>query len=82
MKKSIKYEVSSYERSFLKGFSWELISFLIVAGAIYIFYGNLKSSLILSFVLTLIKIPFYFLHERIWKKIKWGKIYTTKPILK
>lgn len=65
---------STFERSFLKGVIWEFISFIIVIIAVYIVYGNLTNSVIFSIVLTLIKIPFFFIHERVWKKIKWGKI--------
>ncbi len=78
IRKIYEYETSTYERSFLKGFIWELISFLIVILAVYMVYGNLKNSIMFSLILTLVKIPFYFVHERIWKKIKWGKTYYTK----
>ena len=65
---------STLERSFIKGLIWEFISFLIVIVAVYIVYGNLTMSIQFSIVLTIVKIPIFFLHERIWKKIKWGKI--------
>ena len=65
---------STYERSFVKGVAWELISFLMTTFFVYIFYGDILESLKFSLILTLIKIPFYFVHERIWKMIKWGKI--------
>ena len=77
-KRIYEYETSTLQRSFIKGFIWEFISFLIVIGAVYIFYGNLKISIMFSLVLTLIKTPIFFLHERIWKKIKWGKSYYVK----
>lgn len=65
---------STLERSFIKGLVWEFISFIIVILAVYVVYGNLTMSVQFSIVLTLIKIPIFFLHERVWKKIKWGKI--------
>lgn len=69
---------STFERSFVKGIVWEFISFLIVILAIYLLYGNLASSIKISFILTIVKIPFFFIHERIWKKIRWGKVYDKK----
>jgi len=78
IKKIYEFETSTYERSFLKGFVWELISFLIVIIAVYLVYGDLRTSIMFSLILTLVKIPFYFMHERIWKKIKWGKTYYIK----
>ena len=64
---------STYKRSFLKGAMWEIISFIITALIIYLIYGNIGNSVKFSFFLTVIKIPFFFLHERVWKKVRWGK---------
>lgn len=64
---------STLKRSFTKGIIWEGISFIMTALFVYIFYGNIGQSLLFSLIVTGIKIPFFFLHERIWKKIKWGK---------
>ncbi|VVB78194.1 Uncharacterised protein [uncultured archaeon] len=65
---------STYERSFVKGMVWEFISFLLVTVAVYIVYGNLSTSVQFSAIFTLIKIPLFFVHERLWKHIGWGKI--------
>ncbi|MCX8158812.1 MAG: DUF2061 domain-containing protein [Candidatus Pacearchaeota archaeon] len=64
---------STYERSFLKGVVWEIFSFAITLVAVYLIYGNFYNSLRFTAVLTLIKMIFFFIHERIWKTIKWGK---------
>ncbi len=65
---------STYERSLIKGIIWEFISFILTTIAIFIFYGDLIASLKFSLILTLIKAVIFFFHERLWKKIKWGKI--------
>jgi adenylylsulfate kinase len=64
---------STYQRSLIKGVVWEFISFIIATFAIYLFYGDIGTSIKFSLVLTAIKIPLFFIHERIWKKVKWGK---------
>jgi uncharacterized membrane protein len=64
---------STYKRSFAKGVVWEMISFLFTTALVYIVYGNIETSLKFSLVLTIIKIPFFFIHERLWKMIRWGK---------
>jgi adenylylsulfate kinase len=69
---------STCVRSFVKGVSWELIAFLITVGAVYFIYGNLALSIKFSLVLTVLKIGFFFAHERLWKKIKWGKYHMVK----
>ncbi len=65
---------STYERSFVKGIIWEGVSFLIAFLVAYLYFRNFGNSILFAIFLTIIKIPFYFMHERIWKKIKWGKI--------
>ncbi len=69
---------STYERSFIKGFSWEFISFVITFIAVYIVFGDFKISLGFSLVLTLIKAVLFFVHERLWKLSKWGKVKDRK----
>lgn len=69
---------SAPERSLLKGVSWEIISFSLTLLIIYLINKNIMVSLGLSAILTAVKIPFYFIHERVWKKIKWGKIENGK----
>jgi len=62
-------------RSFIKGMSWEFISFVLTAIAVYIVYGDISLSIQFSAALTAVKIGFYFCHERLWKKIRWGKYH-------
>lgn len=64
-------------RSFIKGISWETITFFITLFAIYWIYGNgnFIGSLKFSLILTIFKIFLFFGHERIWKKIRWGKYH-------
>ena len=61
-------------RSFVKAFCWEAIAFIITLIAVYIVYGNFVSSIKFTVILTIIKVFFLYFHERIWKRIKWGKI--------
>lgn len=65
---------STYERSFIKGFSWEFFSFVITFIAVYVVFGDFKTSLGFSLILSLIKASIFFVHERVWKTFKWGKI--------
>lgn len=65
---------STYQRSFIKGISWEFISFIITTAAVYLVYGDIIFSIKFSLSISIIKIFLFFIHERIWKKIKWGKI--------
>lgn len=62
-------------RSFVKGMCWEFIGLVLTFVAVYLVYGNLSFSIKFSVALTIIKIGFFFIHERIWKKIRWGKYH-------
>lgn len=64
---------STLQRSLLKGVVWETLSLIITFIAVYLVYGNLALSIKFSLALSVVKIVIFFAHERIWKKIKWGK---------
>ena len=65
---------SSAHRSLMKGLVWELvISPPVLWLTIYASTGEWQLSTFASFVYTTIKVPFYYAHERAWKKIRWGK---------
>ena len=65
---------SEPRRSFVKGMCWEFISLIITTIAVYFVYGDIFKSMVFALILTGIKIILFYPHERIWKKIKWGKI--------
>lgn len=66
---------STYERSLVKGIVWEGFSFIITLVAIYIMYGDFAGSLKFTLWFTLVKIILFFVHERLWKEVRWGKYY-------
>lgn len=65
---------STLKRSLVKAFTYR------ISGTIWIFFlswavtGSILIGTQISVLEFLVKIIYYFLHERIWKKIKWGKI--------
>ena len=65
---------STYQRSLIKGVCWEIVSFIVTAFAVFLWYGDLAISIKFSFFLSLAKIFLFFIHERLWKKVVWGKI--------
>lgn len=64
---------STYQRSIVKGIVWEGFSFIITLIAVYLVYGDISLSIKFSLGLTLIKMILFFIHERAWKNVKWGK---------
>jgi adenylylsulfate kinase len=64
---------STYKRSLVKGIVWESFGFIITLIAVYWIYGNLNLSLKFTLGLTLVKMILFFVHERAWKNVRWGK---------
>ena len=60
-------------RSISKGASWRIIATLTTVILVFIFTGSVAISLRLGAIEVLAKIIFYYLHERVWNKIGWGK---------
>ena len=64
---------STYKRSLVKGIVWEGFSLIITFIAVYMVYGDLNLSIRFSIGLAVIKMALFFVHERAWKNVKWGK---------
>ncbi len=60
------------KRSFLKSLSWRVIAFAVTVIAVYIYSKDVKESLVVGISANAVKILLYYLHERIWNKIKFG----------
>jgi len=61
------------KRSIAKTITWRLIAITITYTIVYIITKDLIRSTLITIFADSIKTVAYFLHERGWKKIKWGK---------
>jgi adenylylsulfate kinase len=60
-------------RSLVKTISYRIIILILDFVSIYLFTGKIKVALGFMIVSNIYTTIGYFLHERIWSKIKWGK---------
>jgi len=60
-------------RSVIKAFSWRAIATLTTALLVFIFTGKLAIALTIGGIEAIAKMIFYFLHERLWDKLKFGR---------
>jgi adenylylsulfate kinase len=60
-------------RSLAKAVSYRLFGSLSTAGLVFVFTGNWKASLGAGAADSIIKILLYFLHERLWAHINFGR---------
>ena len=65
--------IETISRSILKTVSYRITIVILDFVCIYLFTGKMKVALGFTIVSNLYTTVFYFLHERIWDKIKWGK---------
>jgi adenylylsulfate kinase len=60
-------------RTLLKTISWRTVATLTTAVLVYIFTGEFALAITVGSLEVVAKMIFYFVHERIWEKIKFGK---------
>jgi uncharacterized membrane protein len=60
-------------RSILKSITWRVIATLTTMVLVYVFTGDFIISVSVGTVEMASKMVFYYLHERIWNFIGWGK---------
>jgi adenylylsulfate kinase len=59
-------------RSLLKTISWRMIATLTMAGLVYLFTGKFALAAKVGLLEAMLKMVFYYLHERAWGRICWG----------
>jgi uncharacterized membrane protein len=72
------HATETFRRSILKTISYRLVILILDFTTIYIFTGKIKVALGFMIVSNVYTTLAYFFHERIWDKIKWGKIIYKK----
>jgi uncharacterized membrane protein len=68
------------KRSFIKAITYRFICSLETLVVSWAVSGSLLSGSLISGVLFFTKIGTYFVHERIWEHIYWGKEYREKGV--
>ena len=63
-------------RTLVKAVTWQLIGFVVMSIVNYYYIGSLRAGIGLSALLTMIGLVIYYLHERLWAKISWGRRHT------
>jgi len=74
--------VDSRKRSFLKAITWKILGFLILPIIAILTMSNkddgtliigAKSLILLSIIYHITMFVLFFVHERLWNEVKWGK---------
>ena len=65
--------VETKMRSIIKAISWRVIAELVTISLVYIFFHRFDLALALGGLEIVIKMIVYFIHERIWDRVKFGR---------
>lgn len=60
-------------RSIVKGISWRVLATTTTVIIVYVFFGRLDLAIAAGLIETVLKVALYWVHERTWFKIHWGK---------
>lgn len=60
-------------RSIVKTVIWRIIATLITWGVLFYYTGKLAESIQITIVAAIIGMVAYYIHERTWNIINWGK---------
>lgn len=71
--KLLKFRKESHRRTLFKTVCWRVIASVTTMLIVFAFTGKVIISLGVGFVEAIMKLLLYYLHERIWGKISWGK---------
>lgn len=73
----------SHLRSLIKGVSWRAVGTMDTIFISYLITGESLSALKIGGLEVFSKIALFYVHERIWARIKWGRIFKTiTPVAK
>ena len=64
----------SHSRSIVKALSWRILATVITASVVLIITGKLRLAVEIGLIDTLIKLGIYYLHERIWNRVHYGRV--------
>jgi uncharacterized membrane protein len=75
----IRWAPNAHLRSLIKAVSWRFFGSLDTFVLSLIFTGNAKYAVSIATAEALTKIALYYVHERMWRKVKWGRLDAAGP---
>lgn len=64
----------SHLRSVIKGISWRVLGTIDTMILSYLWTGSIKTATLIGSSEAMTKIFLFWAHERVWHKIRWGRI--------
>jgi adenylylsulfate kinase len=70
---TVNHSEETLRRSVVKTISYRVVIIILDFTAIYLFTGQIKVAFGFTIVSNIYTTVGYFIHERIWDRVKWGK---------
>jgi len=61
------------KRSIVKGVTWRVVATTTTMIIVYVFFGRLDLAIATGLIESVLKIGLFWLHEKAWFKVRWGK---------
>ncbi|SHI68746.1 adenylyl-sulfate kinase [Cycloclasticus pugetii] len=61
------------KRSLIKGVTWRIVATTTTMLIVYVFFGRLDLAIATGLLESVLKIGLFWLHEKAWLKVRWGK---------
>lgn len=65
---------STKQRSLLKSITWRIIAIISTFVIVYIMTKSVSFATSITIVSNIINFVLYYIHERFWLKIRWGRL--------
>lgn len=72
--------MESHRRSIAKTISWRIIATVVTILLAYIWFGEWGPSVSFGLAANGLKALLYYLHERSWNQISWGRVISPRSI--
>ena len=70
----VRWAPSARTRSLLKAITWRVVGSLDTFSLSFIITGSVRNAASIATVEVLTKIALYYLHERVWRRVAWGRL--------
>ncbi len=71
--------METHTRTIIKTVTWRFIAFSATVVAIYLYDKNIKAALTVGISVNLVKMFLYYLHERFWNNVSFGRVQPKQP---
>jgi len=61
------------KRSLIKALTWRFFGFIVTTIIVFVYSGDVRESLTVGVVVEGMKLALYYIHERLWNRLEFGR---------